>query len=795
MVYSSPMVTPATSRVKEGPPVLWYDAPATRWLQALPVGNGRLGASVFGRIYKETLICNEDSVWTRWPTDRNNPDALASLPQVRQLLLEGRVEEAQTLAALTQFGMPFRQASYQVLGDMTLHFGGHHEEHATGYRRSLDLDDGIVTVAYEIGGSRFRREVFASAPDDVIVLRLTSETPGAIEVGSHYYRRYDAFARAEGNEHVVGGSVGVRGTTFHTRARVLAEGGTTVARGDHISVTGADAVTILIGAATDFRSDDPEAACVAALDAAAVREYEELRGRHVADHRPPMRRVRLALQAEPDPEAEALPVDARLARLETGAADPGLMELFFHVGRYLLLGSSRPGTLPANLQGIWNDSYQPGWDSKFTININTQMNYWPAEVANLSECHEPLFDLIDRLRVTGAETARIHYGCGGFVAHHNTDLWADAAPLDHFLCGLWPGGAAWLAHHLWEHYAFTNDREFLAERAYPGMRDAARFVLDFLFEDPETGELLFGPSSSPENAYLDSQGLRSALCLSPACDTQIITGLFERVVAAAEILDVDPELRDEIGAALPRLPPMRVGSRGQLQEWREDVQEWEAGHRHLSHLFAVYPDAQLTPRSDPTLWAAARRALDLRVEESSDRSGGGWTRAWISLLFSRFGEGRLAHDHLLGLLRESTDTNLLDLSPPGGTNPLTVFQIDGNLGAVAAVCELLVQSHDGIELLPALPPQWPDGAVTGLRARGGFELDVAWRDGALEQAELRSLHGSECLLRSASGLEVTGDTGEVTRVPAGGVARFPTEPGAAYTVRPAQPTDERGTEG
>jgi len=788
------MVTPASLGVKQGPPVLWYDAPASRWLQALPVGNGRLGASVFGRIYKETLICNEESVWTRWPTDRNNPAALASLPEVRQLLLDGRIEEAQTLAALTQFGMPFRQASYQVLGDMTLHFGGHHEEHATGYRRSLDLDDGIVAVAYEIGGSRFRREIFASAVDDVIVMRLSSETAGAIEVGSHYYRRYDAFAHADGSEHVVGGSVGVRGTTFHTRARVLAEGGTTVASGDHISVRGADAVTILIGAATDFRSDDPEAACVTALDAAGARLYEELRSRHVAHHRPLMRRVRLSLQAEPDEEAEALPTDARLARLETGADDPGLMELFFHVGRYLLLGSSRPGTLPANLQGIWNDSYQPGWDSKFTININTQMNYWPAEVANLSECHEPLFDLIDRLRVTGAETARIHYGCGGFVAHHNTDLWADAAPLDHVLCGLWPAGAAWLAHHLWDHFAFTNDREFLAERGYPGMKEAARFALDFMIEDPETGELLFGPSSSPENAYLDSQGLRSALCMSPACDTQIIGGLFERCLEAAAILDVDPGFRAELEAALPRLPKMKVGSRGQLQEWRDDVQEWEAGHRHLSHLFGVYPDAQFTPRTDPEIWAAARRALDLRVEESSDRSGGGWTRAWISLLFARFGEGSLAHDHLLGLLRESTDTNLLDLSPPGGTNPLTVFQIDGNLGAVAAVCELLLQSQDGIELLPALPPQWPTGAVTGLRARGGFEVDVAWRDGALEAAELRSLHGGPCTLRSAVPLVVTSEGAEIEPAVTDGVPTFETEPGASYTVHLASAPDERGND-
>ena len=765
-------------------PRLWFERPAPRWLATLPVGNGRLGATVFGRVYKETVIFNEDSVWTRWPDDRHNPDALRALPEVRRLLLSGQIEEAHTLAELSMFGMPHRQASYQVLGDMTLLFGGHHEEHVTGYRRSLDLDDGIVSVEYELGGTRFRREVFASVPDDVIVLRFEADSPGSIEVGSHYYRRYDAAERMEGTDHVVSGAVGARGTRFHSRARVLADGGAAGVLGDHVSVRAADAVTILVGAATDFRHDNPEATCVATLGAASSLSYEELRARHVESHRPPMRRVRVRLRDQPDPELEALPTDARLERVVAGGIDPGLIELHFQFGRYLLLGSSRPGTLPANLQGIWNESYQPAWDSKFTININLQMNYWPAEVANLAECHEPLFDLIDRLRVTGAETAERHYGCGGFVAHHNTDLWADTVTLDNVFCGLWPAGAAWLAHHLWERYAFDRDETFLRERAYPGMKEAARFVLDFMVEDPETRELVFGPSLSPENQYLDANGVRSGLCMSPAGDTQIISGLFERCLAAATILGVDEDFREEVAAALGRLPAMRVGSGGQLQEWREDHVEWERGHRHVSHLFAVYPDAQISPRTTPELAAAARRALELRISDASERSIGGWSVAWLALLWARFGEGALAHEQLNNVLRKSTDLSLLDLSPPGGTNPLTVFQIDGNLGAVAAVCEMLVQSHDAIELLPALPPEWPTGSVSGLRLRGGFDVDLEWRDGMLRHATLRSHAGAPCTLRTATPLSITCDGVPLEPIAEGELLSFESEPGAVYELAP-----------
>jgi alpha-L-fucosidase 2 len=754
---------------------LWWDAPASRWFGATPVGNGRLGGMVFGRVYKETLQINEETLWTRL-LDRTNPDARAHLDEVRALLLAGRTEEAHTLAEVALFGMPNNQAAYQQLANVTLLFGGQHEEHVQDYHRELDLETGIVTVAYTRDGHAVRREYFATAADDVLVMHIEGIAPGELELGAHIWRKYDGRSDPDGADMVLRGKCGARGTSFEARLRIVHEGGSVRAVGDHLHLRGADSATVLIAVSSDFRDDDFAAEAKRTVEAAAALPYAELRQRHVDDHRAAFGRFRISLPG--DASLDELPTDRRLERLQAGNDDPGLVAQYCQFGRYLLLASSRPGTLPANLQGIWNESFMPAWDSKFTININTQMNYWPAEPAGLQDCHGALFDLIDRLRVTGAETARVHYGCRGFVAHHNTDLWADTAPLDNVYCGLWPAGAAWLSYHLWEHYAYAPDDVFLRDRAYPAMREAALFCLDYLVPHPETGELLFGPSLSPEAQYYDASGLRSGLCMAPTSDTQIVDGLFSRVVEAERILGIEDGIGAELEAARARLPQPAIGRHGQLQEWLEDYEEWEPGHRHLSHLFAVYPDHAVTERRRPEIAQAARTSLERRLANGG--GGTGWGRAWVVLLWARFHEAEHAHEHLLHLLRLSTVENMFDTHPPQGTNPLTVFQIDGNLGGAAAVCEMVLQSHDGLELLPALPAAWANGSVAGLRARGGFEIDLTWTDGRVERATILSTHGLPCFVHGD--YMVDGARAERHE---GGIA-FDTVAGATYTLVPAR---------
>ena len=618
-----------------------------------------------------------------------------------------------------------------------------------------------------------RREYFASAVDDVLVMHIEGNASGELELGAHLHRKFDGPADPDGDDLVLRGKCGALGTALR---RVCDRGRRRVGAPDRRPRAAARrrSATVLISVASDFRHEDFAAQARRSLDAAAALPYAELRDRHVVDHRAAFGGFHIRLDGDADLGEWA--TDERLERLRGGEDDPGLIAQYCQFGRYLLLGSSRPGTLPANLQGIWNESFMPAWDSKFTININTEMNYWPAEPAGLADMHLALFDLIDRLRVTGAETARTHYGCRGFVAHHNTDLWADTVPLDNVYCGLWPAGAAWLTYHLWEHYAYAPDDEFLRERAYPAMREAALFCLDYLIAHPETGELLFGPSLSPENQYYDAQGLRSGLCMAPTSDTQIVDGLFRRVAEAERALGINDGIGEELDAARARLPQPKIGRFGQLQEWLEDYEEWEPGHRHLSHLFAVYPDHSIGVRERPELARAASGSLERRL--ASGGGGTGWGRAWVVLIWARLHEAELAHEHLLQLLRLSTVENMFDTHPPQGTNPLTVFQIDGNLGGTAAVCEMLLQSHDGIELLPALPAAWPSGNVRGLRARGGFELDLEWDGGRLSGATITSTHGRPCFVRGG----VTVDAPHERRDD--GII-FETSVGATYSLEPA----------